>query len=520
MKKIVLPGVLTLLCLVVQAQPQRGLKGEYDVTEFPKVTFVWNSPNPEPIDATRFSLTENENLLEFIVHEISVDNSKAIKKSILVLWEDMASHNRQSEFSRTLLSRFFSEVPLCAEDCFNVAVFNRKHDCQQHVLTPLLDNFTTDGEVLADAIGEYERSSEFFSTFPMQSDLYMAVNEGIGILKKEPADRMGIIIVVTAGLNVKAAGASTEMETVRQNAIRAGIPIYVVKYPVSGNTPEVNILAESTFGLVSSGIDLEDALNNLKEFYNQFNRRLHGRDYKFTFTTETERDGKVHPIKLKVDKVNRPMPPYKAPGQTFGMWAKSHILLVIFLFVALIVFVFLTIFLAKKNKGERQKHEEELRMQMEQQQKESELRNRETIDNLRREQQTKELAIQREREEHARVEEEERLTKLMQTKNLYPRLQCQMGNESFIYSIVKPHVTLGRNDDNDVVFNSRNDHFDNMTISGYHAEIFFDGTVFEVVNVSRSYTQGIVVNGQLCQRSALRSGDMIGLGEALLTFYL
>ena len=34
------------------------------------------------------------------------------------------------------------------------------------------------------------------------------------------------------------------------------------------------------------------------------------------------------------------------------------------------------------------------------------------------------------------------------------------------------------------------------------------------------YTQGIIINGAFYQQSALKNGDMIGLGEAVLTFYM
>ena len=77
----------------------------------------------------------------------------------------------------------------------------------------------------------------------------------------------------------------------------------------------------------------------------------------------------------------------------------------------------------------------------------------------------------------------------------------------------KPQITIGRDGHNDLVLSDQ-------TVSGYHAEIRFNGTAFELINKSRSYTQGIIVNGQFFQQCTLRSGDMIGLGEALLTFYV
>ena len=498
MKKLLFASILTTLCLVLQAQPQRGIRGGYDVTEFPKVTFVWNTPNPDLLESGHFVLTEDEKSLNPIVQAIPVDNSKTLKKSILVLWEDMASHSRQSEFTRTMLSRFFQEASLNINDRFNVAVFNRQRDSRPHVLTPLLSSFSTDGARLADAVKEYHKSGERFSSFPMQSDLYLAINEGIDMLKKEDADRAGVIVVVTAGLNVKAAGASTEMETVRKNALEAGIPVYVVKYPLTGNAPEVNTLAESTYGLAVSSVDSDVATNNLKDLYRQFDNRLRGRDYRITFTTESKRDGKPHPLRLTVNKVRQPIPPYMAPNMTLGQWLAEYwwlALVVVLFFAGAMVFI---VILVKKRKKNNQAMQEQMR----------------------REQEAKERAAQEAVARAQLAAEEERLANLMRTKNLYPRLQCKTGNTGFTFTIGKPRITLGRDAKNDVAFTTKNDRFDNMTVSGHHAEIVFNGSAFEVVNVSRSYTQGIVVNGQLCQRHTLRSGDMMGLGEAVITFYL
>lgn len=516
MRKIALSVVLVLTGLAMQAQPQRGVKGGYDVTEFPKVSFVWNTPNPDLLDSSRFALSENEKPLAITVQALPVENSKTIKKSVLVLWEDMASHSRQSEFTRTVLDRFFREASLCSTDRFNVAVFNRQRDSRPHVLAPLLADFTSDGARLAEEVSSYKRSGEYFSSFPQQSDLYLAINEGIGLLKKEPSDRSGVLVVVTAGLNVKASGASTEMETVRKNALEAGIPVYVIKYPLTGNAPEVNTLAESTFGLVSSSVNADAATNGLKDFYRQFDNRLCGRDYKITFTTESKRDGKDHRLRFKVDKVDRPVPPYKAPNMTFGMWLSKYCWLALLGVLVLAGGLVLIILSVKKRERTNQAIQEQMRREHE----ESERRNREAMDNMRREQEEKERtasdAIARAKE----AADEERLASLMRNKNLLPRLQCKTGNTVFSYTIGKPRVTLGRNADNDVAFTERNDRFDNMTVSGHHAEIVFTGSAFEVVNVSLSYTQGIIVNGQLCQRHSLRSGDMIGLGEALVTFYV
>jgi hypothetical protein len=110
-----------------------------------------------------------------------------------------------------------------------------------------------------------------------------------------------------------------------------------------------------------------------------------------------------------------------------------------------------------------------------------------------------------------RIAEEERLSQLMRTKNLYPRLQCRIGSKIFNYTMDKPRITLGREADNDVVLN-------NDKVSRHHAEIVFTGGGFEIVD--KGSTNKVIVNGAFYERATLKSGDVIGLGAAVITFYV
>ncbi len=114
-------------------------------------------------------------------------------------------------------------------------------------------------------------------------------------------------------------------------------------------------------------------------------------------------------------------------------------------------------------------------------------------------------------EKKARAAGKEKLESLMRTKNLYPRLQCRVGNETFNYTMGKPRITLGRDDDNDVVLND-------ARVSRHHAEITFTGGGFEIVDTGS--TNKVVINGAFFERATLKSGDVIGLGEAVVTFYV
>ncbi len=512
MKHFLSLALCTLLAFSVQAQIHRGVKGNYNVEKFPQVSFIWNSPNPEVLNANQFVLTENETALPVNVKNLAPQNVSQ-KKSVLIIMEDMASHGNQIEFTRKMLTRFFSETTLAPGDKFNVVYFNRKQKTDKEVIKPLLTGFSDDKNILNKAITEYRSSKMTFSPSPNESDLYQAINEGVNLLKKEPADRAGVIVVVTRGLNMKVPGASTEMETVRQNALAAGIPLYVVKYTSTNDAPEVSTLAESTYGTYINTTNVDNAVNYLKDAYGKFDSRLYGQDYEITFNTTAKRDGKAHPINLSVSKVSQDIPALTAPNVTFGLWVKENLILFIALVLLLILIIVLVVVLiVKRNqKQEQERIMSENRVQdaLNHQQQEMERQRREA-------EQARMAEMQRRQAEEARknqAAQAENLANLMRTKNLYPRLQCKVNGASTSYTITKPVVTLGRNANNDVVLN-------NQTVSGLHAEIRFNGAAFEVVNRSQSYTRGIIVNGQFYQQIALKNGDIIGLGEAVITFYM
>ena len=511
MKKI-FTIIALLLFAYCEAQISRGLKGDYDTEKYPDISFVWNNADPDVFEKSQFVLTENEEPINFDFEVLPKSFISSQKKSILFLWEDMKSHSHQTDNSRELLNSFFKKTVFSSNDRFNVAVFNRKHNGEKGVLRPLLSDFVFDNDRLVNAIADYKNSNEDFKEYPKSTELYTAINEGINMLKSEPSDRVGVIVVLTAGLNLKAAGSTTEMGTVCKNAIEAGIPVYVVKYwEPSGDSPEVNSLAESTFGktVLLTDKKVHEAVFELQNLYKNLDSRCYGQDYKLTFTTTAKRDGKEHPIRLTVNKVDQQIPKFTAPDMTFGIWVKENLLLFIGLVVLLIGLIVMAILLIVNGAKKRKKREVENNKRI----KDEIDRANQERENWKRQQAAKEAQQKAAAEQKEREEEVARLLQLMQTKNMYPRLHCSVSGKSFSYYINKPITRIGRNEDNEVVLSSQ-------TVSKYHAEIRFMGASFEVVNKSTSYKQGIVVNGQFFQKTTLRSGDVISLGEAVITFYI
>ena len=165
------------------------------------ISFVWNSPNPDVLNASQFVIIEKDSAIDFKLSVLPIDKNKIVEKSILILWEDMASHGGQSNFTREVLLRFFNETSLDTSDRFEVAVFDRKRN-DTPLLTPLVGQFTGDVSRLTDAIEAHRNNGYQYASFSQSSDLYLAINDGLDLLKKEPVERVGVIVVVTAGLNL------------------------------------------------------------------------------------------------------------------------------------------------------------------------------------------------------------------------------------------------------------------------------------------------------------------------------
>ena len=510
MRKLLL-YITLFFSLSLTAQTQRGLKGDYNTSNFPEVSFVWNSPDPNALGKPMFVLTDEKGQdIDFQLVVIPKE-SKSYKKSILFLWEDMKSHSNQTENTRKLLTDFLRNTSFDQSTEFNVSVFNRKSDLKKSVLEPLMPEFSANTDKLASLVAGYEKSNRIFNECPKETDLYLAINEGINMLKAEPSDRVGIIVVITSGLNMKVSGASTEMATVQKNAVDADIPIYVIKYhQLAGNAPEVNTLAESTYGqtLLLTDKMVDNTVMELQNLYEHLDVNCNGQDYKITFTTDAKRDGKPHRLNLSVNKVAQSIPAFVAPNMTFGLWVNEHLALFIILLVLLFALIGLAVWLIWRSAKKRKMREEENKAHL-QQEIDKANQYRANWENKQRQQ---EEARQREEKRKILEAENNRLLQLMRTKNMYPRLQCSVNGSSFSYSISQVVTKFGRNKDNDVVLPSQ-------TVSGFHAEIRFNGAAFEVFNRSHSYKQGIIVNGQFFQQYALKSGDIIGLGEAVIIFY-
>ena len=470
---------------------------------FPRISFDWQEYCVEQRTVADFSLIENEQNIPFEMTELS--NKKA--KTVLFLWEDMACHSGQYKTIKQILSLFFNGISENG-DKFNVVVFNRrpfnaKSGGQNWY--PLSDNFLFGNEILA-KINAYKSSTVHYSKDSFAADLYASVEDALKFISENRNDD-NMIVLMTAGLNVSLSGATKERASLEEDARKANIPIYVVYYPYLGNThipSNIIGIAENTQGKVISAENTTEAANKLVEFYTNLNTR----SYRFSFITNQRRDGKRHTITLQISNEKSERVRFDVPNMTFRVWVKENLWLFVAMVVASVTLLGIVIWLIARKSAKRNKRIAE--NNSEKQRQINELKERQERDKQEREE-TERRRIEKENQK-MKQEEDERLSQLMQTKNFFPRLQYQVDDEGFTYNITKPCTTIGRKGyDNDVTF-------DNTTVSKHHAEIIFTGTGFEIID--KGSTNKIIVNGAFFQHTMLKDGDVIGLGEVVITFYM
>jgi pSer/pThr/pTyr-binding forkhead associated (FHA) protein len=515
MKRICLLLLLSCIFAVTVYAQQGTFKGNIDTEHFPEVSFIWNEYNPDILGDNQFTVKENGKEVRFTVQNFAVDTVPHKNRTILFLWEDMPVRKEQYDFTQTVLLNFFKKSSDTTAR-FNIAVFNRQQD-NGTVLKLRFPNFTFDKNMLADtAVSEYDHDNTFYSSNSSESDLLLAIREGLNLIGQESKNDTRAIVVITAGRNLYVQG--VEVSPIIQQSLKNKIPVYVVQYQTRANESTlVDKLVKETYGQLiiadsrkktDRGELVESVIEELLKHFNELNRRHYGQDYKLTFTSLSKRDGNLSQI---VVNENSPIN-YNVPDFSLFVWTKAHLILfLILLVISLAAITFGVFFGIKLLKGKlsdikEQKQEEERKRTRQQSEQEALKRKlNETQEALKRQQK----AAEQEKQHIQEQEQTERLAKLMRAKNLQPRILAVSSSEMFNISGVT--TTVGRNGDNDIVLSGD-------TVSKYHAQIIFNGTGFEICDLQSA--NGIILNGQYIESAELKNGDIIQLGETIIKFYV
>lgn len=493
--------LLLVLTTNLLAQPIGKIENGFNVDDFPQVSFVYHSYNPDELAKANFwHLKESGSDRDFDVEKLS-NEIDDLPQTTLILWEDMA-HNGYGQFNfvQKVLSGFLDHINIPASDKIAVSAFNRRKNTSTTLIN-LTNGFTNDKFQIKFAIQNYKHSKERYSVFPNRSDLYTAIREGMELLASQEGAKA--IIVFTAGYSMKNSGADSESQVLLK-AQQLHIPVYIFQYYYrSGVAPESEGFAKSTFGTFNSYKEVAIAERDLINLYPQIGKRYQGHDYKVSFISDAEHGAKSRMITLCVNGVDI-QEQLLPPSYTIGTWIATHSWLVVFLVVLIIALIVCVLVYSRNQKKTDENNHQGL----------ADLEQYHIQDNPQFTEQCQSnfaSNAQQDWDEQKKQAEEERLCHLMRMRNVYPRLRCSIGTNTFTYELDKPRVFIGREQDNDLILNDDK-------VSRHHAEIVFNGSEFVIID--KQSTNKVILNGQFVERAILKSGDVIGLGEVILNFYI
>ncbi len=195
-------GLLSLfLTTNLFAQQTGKIENGFNVDDYPEVSFIYHSYNPDVLDKSDFwHLKEAGANREFNIEVLpAADNY--LPQTTIILWEDMA-HNGygQFDFTQKALAGFFNHADIPASDKFAVSAFNRRKNTSSSLID-LTNGFTNDKSQILSAIQSYKHSTEYYSEFPNRSDMYTAIREGMELLA--PLKGAKAIVVFTSGYSMK-----------------------------------------------------------------------------------------------------------------------------------------------------------------------------------------------------------------------------------------------------------------------------------------------------------------------------
>jgi ATP-dependent 26S proteasome regulatory subunit len=124
----------------------------------------------------------------------------------------------------------------------------------------------------------------------------------------------------------------------------------------------------------------------------------------------------------------------------------------------------------------------------------------------------KEIEQKKKEEQRKKDEENSNFLKQMNALNLSPYLVCDVNEKIRKCAIKKVETTIGWAVYNDFVLPIKSG------FSNNHAKIIFNGHIFEIIALDPN--KPVCVNEQIIQKTTLKDGDILYLGDITIIFHL
>lgn len=511
---------------------QINVNDDFDVKNFPEVSFTFNNRDLTTITENSIKLIQNIDLDEVRVDSIKLellvdtnDYSKS-NKCVVILIEALQHVDRYEQyltFSKSLIESF-SEIVNDGDKIQLYAFSLRKSNTK--ILRKINSDFTDDVSVLENSLKSYVVERNDFTRNKV-SDIYGAVLEAVDVLNVfESTLPKSILLLSEERNNVYSTQKSSDNAI--EKALRHNISINTIKYNRSNYLQHKDpTLADQTYGTpyvlkFSSGDSqkvnpskLEESSEIIKSIFNNLVKLSKGKNYKLSFISkDLIRDGKFHSASLNINNLSDIKTiKYRHPGNWIYKSFQQHLLISI---LVSLCFLLLIIFLIKKlydsynekikNEKERIENQEKINLEQENKIKDQDAKfNELKIQEENRIKKEKEL-----QEEQKRLKDEESLTKAMLSRGKFPILRYSFEDTTQTFEINVPKVLIGR--DKSCFISIDNNH-----LSRKHFFIeFFNNTYTLTDNNSAN---GLLLNGVKVDKIELKHGDIIEIANMKFIFY-
>ena len=489
---------------------------------YPEFSAQLSVRNPDKIDESKISFFEGDTELKVTFSDPKVANDVSKNKSVLFVVLNHQAHRDRTRWYQGVLRNAMNKNMMQAGDEFSIVSFDCSRpeygDIEKQLLFPKNPNFTKNPSDFGSQVNSIDMSKRRHRDNCQKiGDIYGAIVEAIKIMEGLETQNSKSIVVLADDWS----GGVVREEIIGKDARKYDIPIYGITYYQNIKRDYgIKDICENSYGAyaIDRSNRVDEMSDRLLEFMNNQIQRASGWVYDISFKSPHNKDGKNHAVRVqyKSDKQITGFQ-YSDPKQTFSDWVNANMLLFIGLIALFLLVVILIVVFVKKRKRERLEAErlqdEELdRVRSQQEnadskvaQQQQELQNMKAAESAKLQ---KEEAAKRkkEKEEQDAVKVQE-----MSARGNLPWFTFDFNGTSGSIEMNAPEFSFGRGKDVSYTLNHK-------TVSRNHFVVSFDNGSYSIQDLGSS--NGTLVNGVKVSQSKLNHGDVIGVGEILLTFHI
>lgn len=519
---------------------------ETDTSGFPTLKVKFTVPGKKrPVETDFKVLDEGKQNLSFELSRTELSDSAGTDKNKLIFFLVEASPITKGlpleNFKKAVL-RVLDRLP--DGDKINVGYFGKPSDDNENVV--LLNNefssnfalFKQDiqnkiivrdnnkNEVKTDSTGGTSNNTKKENT-ASSVDVFKSLYDALDFMASQRETGRKMLILMTAAVPGKDGG-GMGLQDIIEKAKRAKIPVFIITYKVNTqyNPDDFLRISDRTGGssaTAKTAFDVREAITAFVE--NGSSKGEEGQEaYMLTFVTEQTADGKIHQFEIQF-KGSSQVINYNAPvkgGSNRGFWSNYGVFILILVGVlgAYAFYQYREQQTKRVNRVQEEEEEEMMRLEEEERRQaeeeerfkaieEQNIMLREQIRSVQQELKDKEQMFQQ--NQNAGPSKYDMKKTVISGGGGAPVLMVSAGGFSQNFTLNKLKITIGRQDDNDIVIPEQ-------TISKNHAIIHIENGSFFLTDLGS--TNGTFVNGNRIDKLILKSGDIIRFGASTCKFQI